>query len=269
MNLQNQTNKKKTGGRTNTHKSRNPSQNERSFRSNIENNRSKPARFENLYPKSSWQSNKPKGLRDLCGFFPRLLGTIFGSLLIGLPAIPLAASAAPSSVLNPCPQIYYEEPHRNRVLVPQGCPPNAATSRLRQQGGVVVEPRVLVKPEGLPVNRQPIPYPESRQDPIATVTPTAGTVDVRLKNNTNARISYQAIAHTQPRILAGGEEIVLQDIPTPVTITAVREDRGLLKFTPVTTTESGVLAVSMDEETRLDDNQGVLRIQRDGQVFLN
>jgi hypothetical protein len=77
------------------------------------------------------------------------------------------------------------------------------------------------------------------------------------------------MAHTQPRILAGGEEIVLQDIPTPVTITAVREDGGLLKFTPVTTTESGVLAVSMDEETRLDDNQGVLRIQRDGQVFLN
>ncbi|MBF2009472.1 MAG: hypothetical protein IGS49_29620 [Chlorogloeopsis fritschii C42_A2020_084] len=198
-----------------------------------------------------------------------LLGSIFGSLLIGLPAIPLAANAAPSSALNPCPRIYYEEPHNNRVLVPEGCPPNAATLRLRGEGGVVVQPRVLVKPEGLPVNRQPIPAPETRQDPIATVTPTAGTVDVRLKNNTNARITYQAIAHTQPRILAGGEEIVLQDLPTPVTITAVREDGGLLKFMPVAATESGMLAVSMDEETRLDDNQGVLRIQSDGQVFLN
>ncbi|RUR75969.1 hypothetical protein ACF3DV_26530 [Chlorogloeopsis fritschii PCC 9212] len=198
-----------------------------------------------------------------------LLGGIFGSLLIGLPAIPLAVNAAPSSALNPCPRIYYEEPHNNRVLVPEGCPPNAATLRLRGQAGVVVQPRVLVKPEGLPVNRQPIPAPETRQDPIATVTPTAGTVDVRLKNNTNARITYQAIAHTQPRILAGGEEIVLQDLPTPVTITAVREDGGLLKFMPVAATESGMLAVSMDEETRLDDNQGVLRIQSDGQVFLN
>ncbi|MFQ4144522.1 hypothetical protein [Chlorogloeopsis sp. ULAP02] len=192
-----------------------------------------------------------------------LLGSIFGSLLIGLPAIPLAANAAPSSALNPCPRIYYEEPHNHRVLVPEGCPPNAATLRLRGQGGVVVQP------EGLPVNRQPTPAPETRQNPIATVTPTAGTVDVRLKNNTNARITYQAIAHTQPRILAGGEEIVLQDLPTPVTITAVREDGGLLKFIPVAATESGMLAVSMDEETRLDDNQGVLRIQSDGQVFLN
>jgi hypothetical protein len=30
-----------------------------------------------------------------------------------------------------------------------------------------------------------------------------------------------------------------------------------------------VLAVSLDEKTTPDNNQGVLRIQRDGQVFLN
>lgn len=45
-----------------------------------------------------------------------LLGTIFGSLLIGLPAIPFAASAAPSAVLNPCPRIYYEEPLQQYAL---------------------------------------------------------------------------------------------------------------------------------------------------------
>jgi hypothetical protein len=199
-----------------------------------------------------------------------LLGTIFGGLLISIPVIPQAVIAQqPTSKLNPCPSIFYEEPHNNRVLVPQGCPPNAMTQRLSGQGGVVVQPRILVKPEGLPVNRQPIPYPESRQDPIVTVTPTAGTVDVRLKNNTNARITYQAIAHTQPRILPGGEEIVLRDLPTPVTITMVREDGGLLKAMPISKSDSGMLAVSLDEETALDNNQGVLRIQRDGQVFLN
>ncbi|KYC43706.1 hypothetical protein WA1_00625 [Scytonema hofmannii PCC 7110] len=199
-----------------------------------------------------------------------ILGTIFGSLLIGISAIPQAAVAQqPTSKVNPCPSIFYEEPHNNRVLVPQGCPPNAATQKLSGQGVVVVQPGIVVKPGGLPVNRQPIPYPESRQEPIATVTPTAGTVDVRLKNNTNARVTYQAIAHTQPRILPGGEEIVLQDLPTPVTITMVREDGGLLKVMPVSKSDSGALAVSLDEETTLDNNQGVLRIQRDGQVYLN
>ncbi|WP_414585697.1 hypothetical protein [Scytonema sp. PCC 10023] len=199
-----------------------------------------------------------------------LLGTIFGGLLISIPAIPQAVIAQqPTSKLNPCPTIFYEEPHNSRVLVPQGCPPNTATFRLSGQGGVVVKPRILVQPQGLPVNRQPIPYPESRQDPIATVMPTAGTVNVRLKNNTNARITYQAIAHTQPRILPGREEIVLQDLPTPVTITMVREHGGLVKVMPLSKSDSGVLAVSLDEKTTPDNNQGVLRIQRDGQVFLN
>jgi len=199
-----------------------------------------------------------------------LLGTIFGGLLISIPAIPQAVIAQqPTSKVNPCPTIFYEEPYNSRVLVPQGCPPNTATFRLSGQGGVVVQPRILVQPQGLPVSRQPIPYPESRQDPIATVMPTAGTVDVRLKNNTNARITYQAIAHTQPRILPRREEIVLQDLPTPVTITMVREDGGLVKVMPLSKSDSGVLAVSLDEKTTPDNNQGVLRIQRDGQVFLN
>jgi hypothetical protein len=179
-----------------------------------------------------------------------LLGTIFGGLLLSIPAISQAVIAQqPTSKVNPCPSIFYEEPYNSRVLVPQGCPPNTATFRLSGQGGVVVQPRILVQPQGLPVSRQPIPYPESRQDPIATVMPTAGTVDVRLKNNTNARITYQAIAHTQPRILPGREEIVLQDLPTPVTITMVREDGGLVKVMPLSKSDSGVLAVSLDEKT--------------------
>lgn len=103
-----------------------------------------------------------------------------------------------------------------------------------------------------------------------TVTPTAGKVSVKLKNNTNARISYQAIGYTEPRSLAVGEEIVLQNLPTPVTITAVREDRGVLEIIiPVSGSETEMLAVSLDETTNFNDNQGVLRIQRNGQVFLN
>lgn len=114
-----------------------------------------------------------------------------------------------------------------------------------------------------------MPQPEICSDAVARITPTNGTVDVRLKNNTNAVVSYQAIGHTDRRYMLGGEEIMLQNLPTPITITAVRQDEGLLQIMPISVDETGHLEVSFEEETTLDSNQGVLRIQEDGQVFVN
>lgn len=202
------------------------------------------------------------------------VGTIFGTLLIGFSAITQSAVAQQRiPQVNPCPSIFYEEPHRNRVLVPAGCPPNAATLRFGGQQRTTGSQSVVVPVypmEGRRTNVNVIqpPAPESRQSAIATITPTAGTVDVKLKNNTNAGISYQAIGQTQPRYLGGGQEFVLRNLPTPISITLVRQDGGLLKVIPTSTSE-GTLAVSLDETTNFDDNQGVLRIQKDGQVFLN
>jgi hypothetical protein len=193
-----------------------------------------------------------------------ILQIISGTLLIGLPIAPLEGFAAPDRALNPCPRIFYEEPHNSNVAVPQGCPPNAANQRLNQQ-----ELRPNIVPPGRGTTGLQAPVPDTRQSPIATVTPTAGQVSVKLKNNTNARISYQAIGHTEPRSLAGGEEVLLQNLPAPVTVTLVREDGGLLKVIPVSGSETEMLAVSLDETTNLEDKQGVLRIQRDGRVFLN
>jgi hypothetical protein len=215
--------------------------------------------------------------RKSAGLARRVLG--FGSLIIGLPAIPLAASAQPISTLdqvNPCPGIYYEEPFNSRNIVPQGCTPNAATQRI--QTGVVSE-RPVMRDQGVftepltpappPTGVTQPPLPEERSEPIAAVMPMNGMVSVKLKNNTNAPISYEAVGHTQRRFLAGGEEIVLQGLPTPVTVTMVRQDEGLLDVVPLSTSDAGMLEVSLDEAMNLDDNQGVLRIQSDGQVFLN
>ncbi|MBD2344519.1 hypothetical protein [Anabaena subtropica] len=73
-----------------------------------------------------------------------LFSAVCGGLLIGISAIPQSVSAQqpvyqqptvqPSSQVNPCPRIFYEQPHNNRVAVPQGCPPNAFTQRLIEQG---------------------------------------------------------------------------------------------------------------------------------------
>lgn len=207
-----------------------------------------------------------------------LAGTALGSLLIGLSTIPQSAVAQEQTPkVNPCPSIFYETLHRDRVMVPAGCPPNAATLRLQQQRQTLGQPIILVVPRRTGVRPIQPPVPENRQSAMsndkplrvyANITPTAGTVDVKLKNNTNAGISYQAIGHTQPRYLAGGQEFILRDLPTPISITLIRQDGGLLKVMPMSTSE-GTLAVSLDETTNFDNNQGVLRIQRDGQVFLN
>ncbi|HCF26032.1 MAG TPA: hypothetical protein DEV81_02140 [Cyanobacteria bacterium UBA11049] len=234
-----------------------------------------------------------------------LLGTVLGSLLVGVPAIPFAASAAPSPILNPCPRIFYEEPFNTKRLAPEGCPPNSATRLLSTQAsnseelpgrdltpnrivpadapttparvvptpnqpGVAVRgatPGVTNSPGTAEIPAQP-PLPENRANAIATVMPMDGNVNVRLKNNTNALITYEAIGYTRRRFLPAGQEVVLRNLPVPVTITTVRQDKGLVDVTPVSS-QKGLLEVSLNESKNLDDNAGALRIQTDGQVFLN
>ncbi len=253
----------------------------------------------------------------------RVLNSVFGGLLLGLPTIPLAAVAQPSQVLNPCPKIYYEEPFNNRNLVPEGCPPNAVTQRLRgtndpltvnQQpsdtvagqrspglpggnltpnaivpadapttpGRVVPTPSqpgvgvrgnlpATTNPPGTPTTL-PVkpPLPENRSQAVAKVMPMNGNVSVRLKNNTNAIVTYEAVGYTQRRVLPGGQETVLRNLPVPVTVTFVRQDDGFVEILPVSASTDGVLEVGLSEDASpLDSNQGVLRIQKDGQVFLN
>ncbi len=188
-----------------------------------------------------------------------------------IPFLPLAAFAVPkrpNPKRNPCPKIYYEEPYNNKILVPAGCTPNAATTRWKKTGQAVDQSINIVKPD-TDVNVIQPPIPENRANAIATIKPMMGKVSVMLKNDTNARISYQAVTHTEVRYLEGGGEVTLRDIPTPVTITMVREDKGLLRVMPMSTEEDGMLTITLDEETKFDNNQGVLRIQEDGQVFLN
>ncbi|MEA5552974.1 hypothetical protein VB713_18680 [Anabaena cylindrica UHCC 0172] len=73
--------------------------------------------------------------------YAQLIGTVCGGLLIGLPVISHAVMAQEITAnVNPCPKIFYEEPHNNRVLVPTGCPPNALTLKLIEQGLIPVTP---------------------------------------------------------------------------------------------------------------------------------
>lgn len=86
----------------------------------------------------------------------QLVGTVCGSLLIGLSVIPQVGMAQqmspkPTSKVNPCPGIFYEKPHNYRVLVPAGCPPNALTLRLMQLGIIPIPVIPLPYQRGLGV----------------------------------------------------------------------------------------------------------------------
>ncbi|OWY67920.1 hypothetical protein B7486_29180 [cyanobacterium TDX16] len=207
-----------------------------------------------------------------------IVGTVFGSLLIGIPAIPLVASAQGSQVLNPCPKIYYEEPFNSTRLAPEGCPPNAATRIVQGQGtpeaarpsATSADP--YYSPGLRDQTNPPVtpPLPANRSQAVAKVMPMDGNVEVRVKNNTNAIVTYEAVGHTQRRVLQGGEQTVLRNLPVPVTVTFVRQDDGFVQVMPMSASKDGMLEVALDEDANpRDRNQGVLRIQKDGQVFLN
>ena len=188
-----------------------------------------------------------------------LLGLIGGSLIVGLP-ITTSETKAQTSFPNPCPGIYYKEPFNRVYASPEGCPPNEAAERRTNTA--------ITTPATTPGSAVTPPLPEERSDAVAVVQPMDGQVSIMLKNNTNAVMTYEVVGQTGRRFLDGRTEVSLQNIPLPATITVVRQDEGLVKIAPMSP-ESGMLEIMLDEDTAFNDTQGVLRIQEDGQVFIN
>ena len=116
-------------------------------------------------------------------------------------------------------------------------------------------------PEGTPPARFPMPG--------ARVTPTAGTVAIKLVNTTNAIINYQVVGVTQPRTLGEQSEILLNNLKAPLTLTYQRPDGGLLLVRPQATAMQGMLQVSFGATTDLGVDTKSMEVQEDGKVILN
>jgi hypothetical protein len=193
-----------------------------------------------------------------------LLSAICGSLLIGLLVTPMKnvalamprmeeeplsqANPRPStspSPLNPRPNIFKEAPYNRSRSTPVAVPSTSSP-------GSVIQP----------------PLPEEQQAPSAMVMPIDGKINIKLTNATNAVVTYQVIGDTDQRSLEGSSDVTLQNIATPVTLTFLREDKGLLKVT-LQTTSPGVLEVMLDETTNLDEDQDTVRVEKGGTVFVN
>ena len=105
------------------------------------------------------------------------------------------------------------------------------------------------------------------EDVLAKLSPETGRATVMLMNNTGAEVTYEVIGQTPPRLLAAGESTQLEALPIPVTITAERQNFGLVDMA-VMVDEAGMLDVAL-ERSEFDEVQGALRIREDGFVFVN
>jgi hypothetical protein len=191
--------------------------------------------------------------------------SIVFSGLAGLAGLAAPTLAATASLTNPCPQIYYEEPYNSSHISPAACPPNAATRLLNGPSQPSSQLPVLVPGSD---TSNPLPLlPPVEPAPIGTVQLQAGKVNVQLKNMTNTEIAYQAIGHTKERTLAGKTDLVLQDLPAPVTITFLRPDAGFVRVTMAANAGSGVLVLMLDEATGLNNSQTSVRVQSNGNVL--
>jgi hypothetical protein len=173
------------------------------------------------------------------------LVVICGSLLcVGMPLNSLAQtpSPTPSGVLNPKPSVFNEQLYRR-----DRSPINTT------------KPSAPLVP----------PLPEESSNAIATVMPINGKVSVKLNNTTNTAITYEAIKYTERRTLAAKTEVVLKDLPAPVTITLVRPDNGFIQIAATSIANSGLLEVSLSEAQALNEQQSAIRIENNGKVLVN
>ena len=164
------------------------------------------------------------------------------------------------SPLNPRPSIFNEPPYnRSQSTSPTDVNAAPTTQPLLDSG---VTPTTETTPGAITP-----PLPE-QQTPSAIATPVDGKINIKLINTTNSVVSYQVIGDTNQRFLSGDSNFTLQNIKTPVTVTFRRQDNGLLKVNPQATSE-GLLEVTLDEATSLNEDNTTMRIQQDGKVLLN
>ena len=103
-------------------------------------------------------------------------------------------------------------------------------------------------------------------EPVVTIPQTEGTINVVVKNNTNAARDYQAIGLTENQTLEGGEEHTMQGLSVPVVIRAARQDDGFITTEPMVN-KDGVLEVTLGETD--ERNMGAVRIEEDGGVYIS
>ncbi|MEO0737791.1 MAG: hypothetical protein AAFZ35_13430 [Cyanobacteria bacterium J06649_12] len=117
---------------------------------------------------------------------------------------------------------------------------------------------------------------QSPVPPVVTVPVPQSLTTVRLVNQTAAPITYEALGDTQSRLLMAGDEVTLQNLNTPATLTFfygdIPKDRqtgeGLLQAALGVDEDTGTLDVVISPTTALDADVSNITIEANGNVFV-
>ncbi len=112
-----------------------------------------------------------------------------------------------------------------------------------------------------PTLLQQVPSPDAR------ITPAGGMVTVKLVNNTNTTITYQAIGDTEERSLDARSSVTLQNLKTPTSVAFYRGDRGFLVVRPKVAGSTLQLTMSASDDISVDKT--FMEIKETGEVYLN
>ena len=112
--------------------------------------------------------------------------------------------------------------------------------------------------------------------PVVTVPVLQSLTTVRLVNQTAAPIAYEALGDTQSRLLMAGEEVTLQNLNTPATLTFFYDDipkdrqtgEGLLQAALGVDEATGILDIVISPTTALDADVSNITIESNGNVFV-
>lgn len=121
-----------------------------------------------------------------------------------------------------------------------------------------------------PLSAQPV------LPPVTTIPIQQEEVTVRLVNETAAAITYEALGDTQPRTLTADNEVTLQNLNTPASLTFFYQDipkdrqvgEGLLQAVLGVNSDTGMLDIVIRPTTSLDADVSNITIEPGGDVFM-
>lgn len=100
-------------------------------------------------------------------------------------------------------------------------------------------------------------------------------VTVRLVNQTDEPVTYEALGDTQSRLLSSGDDVILRALNTPATLTFFYQDiqkdpqtgTGLLQTELSLNEATGVLDVTIRPTNSLDADVSNITVEPNGDIF--
>lgn len=145
----------------------------------------------------------------------------------------------------------------------QSCPPTGSNA-------AIFNPTTgnMIRPTPGTQAQETIPPLRTRLNRVGSISPRAGQATITLRNTSASEITYEAIAATDPRTLASGEEVVLSGLDIPTTISFYQKDGGLTQAAVSDVSyEDGSFTVEFSQAPTLDEDDNSLVLLRSGGIY--